>query len=341
MQQQLYLRPPQRTRRIKICLTLFFFRSTIRTMKFSRFFIFFCASLVFLLLVLLPFSFAQSQADKIGMSISPPTFELTLRKGETATNVIKFENINNFPLSIGVSVRNFTAQGEEGAVNLTTEENSFSLASWVSVSPKTVTIPANSRAVFSFIIKVPNNAEPGGHFGSIIFATAPPKDVQQTSAAVAQEIGALILLKIPGITKLSYDIASFSPEKTIFWSNPLSFIVRVRNNGSVHVKPSGRIILTNMFGQKKIQEVPAKNVLPDAVRRIEVSVSPQLLFGYYTATLILDASGIQKTAGISFWAFPGKEVLVIGGILLIVLVILIKGRRRFSKALRVLFGKAT
>jgi len=52
-----------------------------------------------------------------------------------------------------------------------------------------------------------------------------------------------------------------------------------------------------------------------------------------------DASNIQKTAKVAFWAFPGRELLIAGIILVVVIVILARGRKRFGKALKVLFGK--
>lgn len=282
--------------------------------------------------------FSQTAEQRVGMILSPPTFEITARRGEKITNIVRFENPNDFPLNIVTSVRNFTAQGEEGAISLTNEESPYSLTSWVEISPKGRAVRAKSTEQFNFTINVPENAEAGGHFGSLIFSTKPPEGASQTGAAVSQEVASLILLKVPGVTSTSWDIESFSPEKSVFWSNPVSFIVRVKNTGSVHVKPVGRIELTDIFGKKTVLEVPNKNVFPGAIRRLESSGAVPLI-GYYRAKLFLEVAGKQKTRELSFFALPGKVLLIIFAIVLLLFIVARRSKGRLGRAVRVLFGR--
>ncbi len=289
--------------------------------------------------IFLPRVFAQTIPPQITMSVSPPTFELTGEKGETLTNVIKFENTNAFPLSIITSTRNFTAVGEEGAVGLTTEDTAFSLASWIAITPQATVVEPKSTTLFTYTITIPANAESGGHFGSIVFSTKPSQGTSQTGAVVTQELGDLILLKIPGATNLSWQIAGFNPVRTLFWVKPLQFTLRIKNTGNVHIKPAGRIVLTNVFGQTLSQDITSENVLPEAVRRFDITIFPPFLLGPYTARAIIDVNGQEKTATVTLWALPGKQLLVFGSLLLVLLVVSIKGRKRFTKAIRVLAGK--
>lgn len=282
--------------------------------------------------------FAQTAIQKVGMILSPPTFEITARRGEEVTNVVRFENPNGFPLNIITSVRNFTAQGEEGAISLSEEESPYSLASWVEISPKGQIVPARSTQQFTFTINVPENAEAGGHFGSLIFSTKPSEGSAQTGAAVSQEVASLILLKIPGATSTSWDIESFSSQKSVFWSNPVSFIVRVKNTGSVHVKPAGRIELTDIFGKKTTLELSSKNVFPGAIRRLESSGSVPLI-GYYRAKLFLEVAGKQKTRELSFFALPGKVLLIIFAVVLFLFIVARRSKGRLNRAVKVLFGR--
>lgn len=298
----------------------------------GAFFLLFCFSLIYFKV------FAQKLAPQIGMSISPPTFEITGTKGSTLDEVIKFENPNNFPLAIVTSVKNFTAQGEEGAVDLTTNNTPFSLASWISVSPTSVEIPARSSYNFNYTIIIPENAEPGGHFGSIVFSTK-PSSTSKSGAVVTQELGDLILLKIPGATNISWTIASFKSEKNIYWDNPLKLILRIKDTGDVHIQPTGRIELTNIFGQITIESIPSLDVLPSAIRRSTTLFYPAFLLGYYKAKVFVDVSGGEKTATLTFWSLPGKQLIIFGVITIVILVIGFLGRKRFKKALLVLAGK--
>jgi len=293
----------------------------------------------FLSLWLLPRTVWAQESTVI--SLSPPTFELLANPGDSLENVIRVTNPNDRPLTVVVERRNFTALGEEGSVGLTAEETSFSLASWITVTPAEAEIPAKSDRNFTFRTRIPLNAEPGGHFGSIIFkigGAAPP----QTGAAVSQELGALVLLRVAGETEEKASLESFSAEKDFLEYGPVGFAVRVRNEGNVHLKPTGTITISNLFGKEVAQlEIEPRNVLPEAVRRLSATWDQRLLLGRYTATasLTYGNQGQILTASTTFFGFPYK----VGGAILAGLIILggiiYRARARIRLALRVLFSK--
>ena len=275
-----------------------------------------------------------------GMAISPPTFELTGNPGDVIDNTIKLTNLSNRPITIGVDRRNFTAVGEEGAVGLTDEETTFSLASWITVSPSEVMIEPGQSQIFSFRTSVPYNAEPGGHFGSVIFKTG-GQTPGSSGAAVAQEVASLILLRVAGQTTVSGEILSFTTNKSFYDYGPIDFEARVINEGSVHIKPIGSITINNMFGKQvdKIAIEP-KNVLPDATRRIPASWNKKYLIGKYTATVVFSygTNGETMIKSTTFSGFPVKEGGIILAALLILLAILFKMRKRLRLAFKILFG---
>ena len=273
-----------------------------------------------------------------GFSVSPPTFEMAANPGDVLANTVRVENLSDTATTISVDRRNFTALGEEGAVGLTEEETSFSLASWISVEPEVATIPPRQSHTFRFTISVPQNAEPGGHFGSLVFKTGGAKP-EQTGAALAQEVAALVLLRVAGKTEEAASLAGFSTKN--FWEyGPVDFEIRVKNEGNVHLRPTGTITITNIFGQKVADlVVEPRNVLPGAVRKSVVSWPEKNLAGKYTATLYLTYGNQGKTltASTTFFAFPYK----VGGLILIALLaagfLIWKGRRRIKAAFQVLF----
>ena len=281
--------------------------------------------------------------ESAGLSISPPTFELSANPGDTLENTIRVENLTTETVRIFADRRNFTAMGEEGEVNLTTEDSTtFSLASWISVEPSEVEIPAKTQRIFTFKTKVPLNAEPGGHFGSIVFRMAPQKTVSQTGATLTQELGALILLRVAGKTKEQALIESFSAAKKFWEYGPVVFDYRIKNEGNLHVKPMGTVTINNLFGKKvAVINIEPKNVLPGAIRKNSVSWDQKLLLGgKYTAFLSL-TYGSESTMMVSFTSFYGFP-FKIGGAVLLVLIILaflaFKARKRIKLALRILLS---
>lgn len=279
--------------------------------------------------------------EKVSLTISPPTFELSANPGDSLENTIKLENSTDKSLKILAEARNFTAVGEEGSVGLTEEETPFSLASWIKITPTEAELPAKSSRIFTFRTEVPLNAEPGGHFGSIIFKTRGIRP-GETGAALSQEIGALVLLQIAGKTKEEASLESFSTKKSLWEYGPVEFETRIKNTGNVHLKPVGSIIITNIFGKKIATfETERRNVLPEAIRKIAGSWDQRLLLGKYTATAIFTYGTQSKilTASTTFFGFPYKIGGVILAILLIFGIFLYRIRERLKLALKVLLGK--
>jgi hypothetical protein len=286
----------------------------------------------------------QEAQNAGGLAVSPPTFEISGNPGNTITNSVRLENLRSAPVRLAVDKRNFSAIGEEGAIGLTEEDGSFSLASWISVDPADVIIPAKSTRTFTFTIKVPLNAEPGGHFGSLIFRTIPENKLDGSGATVAQEIGSLILLRISGETAENAKVESFQTSQSFYEYGPVVFENRVKNLGNVHVKPTGNITVTNLLGQKVATiELEGKNVLPGAIRKLEGTWETKLRLGQYTATsvLIYGPSNTQLANVTTFVIFPYRLALGVLAVVLFLGYFLFKSRRRLSLAWKILTsGKA-
>lgn len=299
---------------------------------------------IFLILPVFLFVFFQKSLaqESTGIALSPPTFEISANPGDTLQNTIRVENLNNRPIKVIVEKRNFTALGEEGSVSLTEEETPFSLASWISVEPNEVEIGANSTRTFVFSTKVPLNAEPGGHFGSIVFKIGSDTKVAQTGATVSQELGALVLLKIAGKTTEKGILESFNAQKLFWEKGPVDFEIRVKNEGNVHLKPSGTVTIMNTMGKKIAHfEIEPKNVLPGAIRKMETSWGQKFLLGKYTATvsLVYGSKGEILTGSTTFIGFPYRLAGIIALALIVIILLLYKIRKRLKLAFKVLFGK--
>jgi len=281
--------------------------------------------------------------DAAGLALSPPTFEISANPGDNLENTIRVENLNDRPVKVIVEKRNFAAQGEEGAVSLTEKEDTFSLASWITVSPTDIEVPAKGTITFTFRTSVPLNAEPGGHFGSIVFRIGTPANLQQTGATLSQELGALVLLRIAGKTNEEATLESFVPTKRLWENGPVDFEIRIKNEGNVHLKPLGVITISNIFGKKIASfEVEPKNILPEAIRKSEGIWKQKFLFGKYTASLALSygTQGKILTGSTTFIGFPYRAGGLVLAIIIIFALLIYRGRKRIRLALKVLFGKS-
>lgn len=300
-------------------------------MRYKRLFV-----LAIIVLILFTVFYTSIQAQKAagGIAVHPSNVDITAQPNQKVSGTITVDNLTSQSMQIRVDLRNFTAQGEEGAVTLTTEDTTYSLAKWIKVTPVAATIKAHGNQDFKYTIEAPKNAEPGGHFGSIVFATVPSTNVKGTGAALSQEVASIILFKVPGEVKEQAMLESFNTDKEFYEFGPIMFNARVRNEGGVHVVPAGSVVIKGWFGQKYIIPLEMRNVLPDSVRKIPATLKNKILIGNFTATLIATygTKGEQLYGSTQFFAFPVRY----GVALLIIITILFLARKRINKSLKIL-----
>lgn len=279
-------------------------------------------------------------AQATGISISPLTFELTANPGDTLTNTLKVYNPTDTVISLKMEVEDFKPIGETGQVIVTPEEEIiYSLKRWVKTTPTEFTLEPKEQKFVDFTISVPENAEPGGKYGSVLASTTATIGEKVSGAAIAQKVGALLLLTVAGEVKESLVVKEFIAPSFLEYG-PVPFAIRFENKGTVHVRPRGFVTITNIFGKKVADvEFPQSNVIPGSVRKIETKWDNKWLFGKYTAMLV----GSYGTANLPFnppvlvfWAFPWKIALGVFLVLVLILAFFYKTRKRWQLALRIL-----
>lgn len=277
--------------------------------------------------------------DSSRISITPVTFNLTANAGDTLKEVIKVRNDATTAQQIAISTENFTAVGEDGGVGLTEQETSYSLADWVSFEKTNFTLKSGEEVQVNFLIRVPFNAEPGGHYASV-YAHVSPAGVEGTSgSSIGQKIGSLVLLRVAGDVKEQASVASFSVDK-INLGKSVTFSIRAKNEGSVHIRPAGFVAITDLFGKKVADaQVKDQNVFPGAIRHLTAEwKNPSILPMRYTANVLMyyGQNNQQLTASMTFWIVPWRMLGIVGGSLLVLLVLLFLGRRRIGRSLKAL-----
>lgn len=304
------------------------------------------AILIFSAIVALVFglitpAFADAPLNSQGLSITPPTFNLSANPGDVIKHTVRVDNLSSAAIPVKAVVENFTAEGEQGSVNITTSNEPYELASWVTVSPQVATIPAKGSQVFNYTVNVPKNAEPGGRFGAIVFQVSAGQ-IAGTGVSIGQEISSLVLLRIAGDAKEKASISQFSAQSSSIEQGPVDFLLRVKNEGNVHIKPVGTITIADIFG-RKVASIPvdSKNILPTAIRQLNATYKEKNLFGRYTATVSLVYGTKQQTvtATTAFFIIPWKLIAIILVIVLIIAFLMYKARRRLIRTTKVLFGK--
>ena len=290
---------------------------------------------VFLFGICMPAFVVHGQA---GISVTPLTFELTGNPGDVLTNAIRVTNPTGGSVIFEIEIEDFTTVGETGEVVVDAiGDEAVSMRNWITTDPKRFTLEADQTQSVSFDITIPKDAEPGGHYVSILASVKGTAGV--TGAAVSQKVATLVLLSVSGTIREELLIRDFTVPR-FSEKGPILFVARLDNTGSVHVRPIGFIAISNFWG-KHVGDIPlpARRVLPGATRRIEMQWDKSYPVGKFTATFVgsFGNSNTPISSITTFWVFPWKIALEIFGALVLLVVALIITRRRFRAALRVLF----
>jgi hypothetical protein len=284
---------------------------------------------------------AHAKIKGEGLTISPPLKEMTLRRGETHQGKIKVTNPTKKMMEVYPLVMNFRALGETGEptfYSATEEETNFSLAHWIGFSQARLALTSEQVIEFDYQIKVPDNAEPGGHYGVVFFATEPPEiGTEANKVALASMVGSLMLVRVPGKIVEKGAIEGFSTKKFHF-SPPVDFATRIGNSGNVHFKPWGEITLKDSWGNE-LTRLPFNetkgNVLPESIRKFENNWDGggKIRIGRFTADLRVVYGSKDKTLNdqFIFWIIPWWLIAAVAGVIVIIALWIIIRRAKKRK----------
>lgn len=259
-----------------------------------------------------------------GLTITPFLIEAELEPGGVVDQKIVLTNTSSKQVAYDFSINDFLP-GENGQVKfLPTGQDAqpkYSLSSWIQITgqPNFNLAPGQSSEV-KFQIRPPKDAEPGTHYGGMLFSARNNSTVTSGSITV-EKVGAIILAKI-GRAKEQGSISSFYQEKNE--DGIRNIFLQFHNFGNVHLRPKGEIFIRNTFGSEVgnlYVNRDADVVLPESQKEFISSWHPsQFSFGRYTATAVLYYGNpkIEVRQTISFWILPLRELLIAIALLLLV-----------------------
>jgi hypothetical protein len=284
------------------------------------------------------------------VTVSPVLFDMDIAPGATAQDKIVLTNDTDERQTFAFLAENFTARGEEGGQEYIHEDEPTGLASWVYPDRPSVTLDPGQSAEFPFLISVPEDAEPGGHYATIFFSRGAGDGASSAKGGVGitEQIGVLLLVRVPGDIMEKANVESFRMAKgTVLHRLPAEFELRVRNTGSVHVRPTGTLVIRNLIGitAARLPANPKQSaVLPGSVRKIEnawlKTAAPEdggfwaeaanewrnFALGRYAASVELAYGSRQeliRSQTVHFWVIPWRVLLLALGAF-IALIILVK-----------------
>lgn len=285
-----------------------------------------------------PYPLEQLLGDEVigDFVLGPGKVELELAPGESKTIEISVSNRIGTRHKFSLEVEDMVGSNdpERSVVLLGDDTGPYTLKDYISIPQMQFELDHNMRARIPVTISVPEDAEPGGHYGSVLVqtvtreATGGSQDTSTVpSSAIVSRIGALFFVTVPGEVQTGGLLKDFSinSEKKWFESGPIDFVVTYENTGSMHLNPYGEIRITNLFGEEVgFVELEPWFTLPQSIRLREITWNREALYGRYTATVLLNRGydDIVDKKTITFWVVPWKIVVgVLVGLFIVFFII--------------------
>ena len=274
-------------------------------------------------------SLAQEDTAETGPSIAvtPSSFRIIINPGETLAQEFKLRNSGVNPTHYSFQIADAYSTNEVGGLEFKEPDPNapYSLAPWFQFDKSEIILQPKEAKTINVNIKVPRDAEPGGHYGTI-FVVGKPADVEGAMIANVPRLAVNFIAVVTGEVTFAGKIVSFTAP-SFAKSGPIDFLIRYENEGTVHENPKGEILIYDMFGREvdKIT-VESQFAFPKTIRQLPATWERIFLIGKYTAVANIEHGENYQdvsTAKLSFWAFPWTIAL---GIIFVIAALFALGR---------------
>jgi hypothetical protein len=207
------------------------------------------------------------------VTVSPVFFDLTSSPGENLTEKIRIRNNTNSSLPIKIEVKRLTG---DASGNLVLRDNGLdNFLSWINFpNGNSIVAKPLEWTDIPFYIKIPSDAAYGYYF-AISFTQDDSSPLAKTGAKItgAAAIPILLNVKKEG-AKAEAKILDFSTKSFINEYLPIDFLVKVQNQGNVHIRPHGNIFISSQTGKDiAVLDVNGNlaNIIPNTIRSFNAS----------------------------------------------------------------------
>lgn len=249
--------------------------------------------------------------------VTPAVVELSLGRG--GTKIFSFELSNNSkesPAEFKVYAMDFEVDREGNPDFLEIGKSKYSCSRWIKVEPDKIAIgPGQSKNIIGKLI-VPASASSGGYYSAVICELIAEKPKVNKGTLVTWRIAVLVRVSVLGGKIEKEAEAEDFYLRTLFEKEEdkkqgLTFFASLRNQGNIHIKAEGKLIVLTRDRKRK-GEVDFKAgtgvILPDHLRDFTAIYDKFLPEGEYIARAVFRYGGMNSIEKeIPFSVTAGKQ----------------------------------
>ncbi|HQR52174.1 MAG TPA: hypothetical protein PLZ79_02810 [Burkholderiales bacterium] len=206
-----------------------------------------------------------AQAQGFAAVVSPPRFELAVKPGEIARQVVEISNVGVQSATFRVRTADWTL-APDGGVSFADALTAGSCRPWVAIERKEIVIPGGGRYRYRFEVHPPADAAPG----ECRFAVMIEGDEQAVRTAsgltvpVSGRIGVIVYATV-GEGAPNLEIVGATTADTDGQRAP---VLKVRNMGNAHGRLAGFLSGVDAKGQRRDYAPSTLPILPGETRAI-------------------------------------------------------------------------
>ncbi len=260
--------------------------------------------------------------------VGPGRAEINAKPGETIVEEIIITNRISDDRVFTLTVDDITGSTDgSSSVSLTNGvRGPYSIRDYISFPENSITLDLGERARIPVTIKIPQDAEPGGLYGSVLVSTDRTSESGPNGSRtpIMARIGSLFFVTIDGAVERSGKLTGIAAidGKSWYEKGPINLGISYENTGSVHLNPYGELSIRNMFGEEVgFVELEPWFVLPKSLRTREVAWDREFLFGRYVITARVNRGydDVVDEMSTTFWVLPWKITLGTFAVLFIII----------------------
>ncbi len=298
---------------------------------------------IFIFISAIPYTLSPRPifAAPLSLSISPATFEIEAQPLDEIRTQFQVNNGTDKILPLDIRLIPFLPKKDSNKVeflNLDLSIKDFVAIEDKDMPVKDITLQPQESRNLTLHLFIPKDLELNDYYFSIVFLSNPEQPKMtgigegelRAYSAISGGIAANVLLAVKENREepARVTISEFSTSKFL-QSGPAIFSLKIKNEGKHFIKPEGKIILTNLFGQTIMLDLPPQNILAGENRPYPlITASNIFLLGPYSAQIefsspIYPINGGTKT---SFYALPIKQFLLV----ILTFILLLKFKKKIK-----------
>lgn len=217
-------------------------------------------------------SSASAQTGELRLVTSPLPISLVTAPGTAVSTELKVKNAGLTEETIKIDIYKFKAFGESGAPQILDPEPGDDFLRWVTFSEPTFTLAPEEWKTITATFTVPETASFGYYYALVFTRTNEGVGIEAETreTVVIGGTATLVLLeaRVPD-AKREVIVTDFSTDQTVYEFLPVTFSMKLRNAGNVHITPRGNLFIER--GEDKnvaLLEVNTEkgSLLPDSNR---------------------------------------------------------------------------